>query len=110
MIDSSIKATEFIENDMVKLKQHLRNYLDDRGITAAQLARKSGVSKQVISTWLNGVSPRRIEQVKKVADVIGITVDELCFGASNPESLIKMSTLNDEWLSGVFELKVRRLK
>jgi transcriptional regulator with XRE-family HTH domain len=111
MIDSSNVSLDSTEKSKVKLKQHLREHLDKYGITATQLARKSGVSKQVISTWLNGASPRRLEQVKKVADAMGVSIDELCFGIPKQESSQPPQfKINDEWLSGIFEIKMRKLK
>ena len=109
MIDSSKCSPDSADQFKVKLRQHLQQYLDQQGITATQLAKRSGVSKQVISTWLGGASPRRLDQVKKVADAIGVTVDELCFGSEAPEPNAQ-TFIGNEWMSGVFELKVRRLK
>lgn len=85
-------------------------------MTAAQLAKLSGISKQVLSLWLNGGSPRKVEQIKSVADVLGTTVDHLCFGsgfqisksATTPDEFDYLPT--DEWLSGLFEVKIRRVK
>lgn len=100
----------------VNLKNQLKLYLEKRDMTAAQLAKRSGISKQVLSLWLNGGSPRKVEQIKSVADVLGTTVDHLCFGtgfqgsksATTPDDFDYLPT--DEWLSGLFEIKIRRVK
>jgi transcriptional regulator with XRE-family HTH domain len=98
----------------VNLKNQLKIYLEKRDITAAQLAKKAGVSKQVISLWLNGGSPRKVDQIKLVADALGTTVDHLCFGTgvqSNARQPQEFDYLpSDEWMSGLFEIKVRRVK
>jgi len=94
----------------VRLKENLRTHLDKQGITAAQLAKRAGVSKQVLSTWLNGASPRKIEQVKKVADSLSVSVDELCFGSKMPTAQDQFPFPSDQWISGVFEIKVRKVK
>lgn len=98
----------------MNLKRNLREYLERLDITAAQLSRKSGVSKQVLSQWLGGGEPRKLSQVKKVADALGTTVDDLCFG----DGVVKRTSRNDlaslledeGWIGGVFEIKVRRVK
>jgi transcriptional regulator with XRE-family HTH domain len=96
------------------LKKQLRIYLDHYGITAAQLSRKSGVPKQSISGWLSGNNPRDVRQLKKVADSFKTTVDVLMFGAGISEeekaSASLDALLGDEWLSGQFEIRIRRLK
>ena len=55
-------------------------------MTAAELARRSGVSKQTISDWTAGIQPRSIPQVKKIADVFGVSLDSLLFGQETKAS------------------------
>ena len=64
----------------MKVKKQLSYYLELRGLTASDLSRMSGVPKQRISDWLGGVIPRDIQSLKKVTDVLSITIDDLCFG------------------------------
>lgn len=64
----------------MNFKNQLLYHIKVQNLTAAELSRRSGVSKQSISDWLAGVQPRSIPQVKKVADVFAISVDSLCFG------------------------------
>jgi transcriptional regulator with XRE-family HTH domain len=103
---------------MLRLKSQLRAHLEHQGISASQLSRKSGVSKQTISYWLNGGSPRHLEQVKQVANALCTSVDELCFGEGvsterpirKGDSLDMMFGDGSEWLSGLFEIKMRKIK
>lgn len=92
---------------IMNLKKQLRFYLDRNAMTATDLAKKTKISKQVISLWLAGASPKKLEQVKAVADEFGITVDNLCFGTGITEELDQEK---DDFLSGIFEIKVRRIK
>lgn len=98
----------------MNLKKQLRFYLDLHELSAAQLARKSNVPKQSLSGWLAGSNPRDVRQVKKVADALGITLDNLMFGSGTDESSQRnadlSSLLGDEWIGGVFEVKFRRVK
>ena len=101
----------------MRLKDRLKTLLEVRGMTAASLSRLSGVSKQVISLWLSGSSPKKLDQLKRVADALGVTVDELCFGppsrsANKGDGSINPTTplSTAEIISGCFEVTIRRIK
>lgn len=69
----------------MRLKQQLRDTLSLNGMSAAELARKSGVSKQTICDWMSGSGTRSLVLLKKVANTLNLSLDELCFGtARNP--------------------------
>jgi transcriptional regulator with XRE-family HTH domain len=100
-----------VSNEDMNLMKKLKTYLEHFDLTAAQVSRKSGVSQQVISQWLRGAEPKKLTQVKNVAEVFGCSVDHLCFGegidrVGEAAQLIPQ----DEWLSGLFEVKIRRIK
>lgn len=76
-----------------RLRQNLATLLRDRGITAAQLSRKTGVAKQVLSDWMSGVQPRKLEQLYAVAQALGVTMDVLCFAQSDGEFVDSGNTL-----------------
>ncbi len=84
----------------LQLKQQLKALLERQGMTAAELSRRSGVPKQVLSLWLAGVEPRKLTQLKLVAEVFSISVDELCFGAAPTQK---------EWIEGTFTGRIRRV-
>ena len=83
-------------------------------MTAAELSRKAQVPKQSLSGWLLGRSPRDIRQLKRVADVFGVTVDHLMFGQGRTRGDVANAQIEelfgDEWISGVFEVRIRRLR
>lgn len=98
----------------MKLKAQLQHYLQIRDMTPTELARKSGTSKQVIASWLNGAEPKKFAQVKAVATALNVSIDNLLYGNGSETEAQKTieleSLLSDSWLSGVFEIKMRRLK
>ena len=99
----------------VTLKTQLTLYLSHFDMTAAQLSRRSGVSKQVISQWLSGAAPRKVDQLKTVAEVFETSIDHLCFGEGlgapkSHQNGEPLDLLGDEWISGHFEIKIRRIK
>jgi transcriptional regulator with XRE-family HTH domain len=112
VIDSNCGVAEPVQNrSVINLKKQLKLYLETEDLSAAKLAKRSGVSKQVLSLWLSGGSPKNIEQVKKVAQVFGISVDHLCFGDGIADRRATFESAPEgEWLGGIFEVKFRRLK
>jgi len=99
----------------MKLKTQLLSLMNQHRINAAELSRRSGVSKQVLSLWLAGSEPKRIEQVQKVARVFEVSIDELCFGEcvdsiDKADSKNITSLFGSEWITGTYEVKLRRVK
>lgn len=102
----------------MNFKKQLEFYLDHLDMTAAQLARKANLPKQTVHNWLTGQMPRNFDQVKKIAEALGnIPLDNLLYGEGLDDSRSRSSSKvldllmsDDQWLSGTFEIKIRRVK
>lgn len=55
----------------------LQKLLDERGITATDVARETGISRSSLTDWKKGRSTPKYEKRKKIADMFGVTVDYL---------------------------------
>jgi len=81
--------------------------------TVSGLARKSGVSRDALHDWLAGKQPRNLSQLRTVAQALDTNIDNLCFGEGIENIKEKSSDisalLGNEWVSGVFEIKFRRV-
>ena len=53
----------------------IRSLCSERGITLAELERKTNIGNGAVAKW-DGASPR-VDNVKKVADFFGVTIDYL---------------------------------
>lgn len=99
---------------LVNLKRQLQFYLDKHDMSASQLARKAGVPKSSISDWLAGSNPRDVRQVKRVADVFNVSIDNLMFGDGEDADAVKASALDmlvgEQWVGGLFEVRIRRVR
>lgn len=62
------------------LKRNLKLAMMAKNVRPSQLARSSGVCEQTICDWQSGIVPRGLVNLKKVANALGITVDQLVFG------------------------------
>jgi transcriptional regulator with XRE-family HTH domain len=75
------KQTETtLTNNEFVLRRNLKILLEDRKVKANELARATGIARQVISDWMSGTSPRNLTHLKRVADYFDVTIDALCFG------------------------------
>ena len=96
------------------LRKQLRFYMDLREINAATVARKAQVPKQSLSGWLSGKKPADVGQVKRVADALGTTLDNLMFGDGKDREAEKVmeldALLGEGWITGLFEVRFRRVK
>lgn len=95
----------------MNFKKQLEKYLKDSGMSATELSRRSGISRKTLQNWLSGQHPRDFGQLKSLCDVIGCSLDTLIYG-DGFETAKTDSKIFDEgtWLSGVFEVKVRRIR
>lgn len=93
----------------MNLSKNLKRILFERSLKAADLARLSGVSKTSIGEWLSGSNPRDIRKVKKVADVLEVSLDNLCFG----DGSLKRSDIEDykdQIEVGTYDVILKRVK
>lgn len=77
--EEDLKERRAASYPVLHLKGQLAFHLDYRGWTCSELSRQTGVPKQTLHNWLKGRVPRRINQLKSVAECLEITVDDLCF-------------------------------
>jgi transcriptional regulator with XRE-family HTH domain len=114
--DKSLSHNEKAPNLLksMNLKKQLKFFLGLREISASQLAKRAGVPKQSLSGWLGGSNPRDVKQIKRVADALGTTVDNLLFGDGpnvDQQRITELDALLGEgWISGLFEVRFRRVK
>lgn len=55
----------------------LEKLLKERGLTRADITRATGIQSSSLSDWKKGKNQPKRENVKKIADFLGVTVDYL---------------------------------
>ena len=94
----------------MKLPVVLKKILDERNLTISKLATMSDVPKTNIKNWIDGSrSSPNLEQVKKVAVVLGVSVHYLCWGSEDENSPLS-KIMKDDLFSGTFEVTLKRIK
>lgn len=98
----------------MNLRNQIKSFLNDSGMSASELARRAGIPNGTLADWLSGRKPRNLDQVKKLAEYLNMTIDHLVYGNGNGNERVQKNLsiedlIRDEWVSGVFEVKMRRL-
>ena len=89
------------------LKDNLISLLEKRNISLAELSRQTNVPKSNLSSWLKGRSPN-LEQLDKVAQFLGTTMEFLAFGRKSKE-LQPTLIYKLEVEKGRYEIIVRKI-
>jgi len=85
------------------LGKTLLSLLKKRGMTLAELARKSGISKSTLSGITAGAGDSiRLTHLKKISEALDVSVHELAYGEPDP-----LSPAPEELLTELFKGDVR---
>lgn len=59
----------------------MKELLNRVHFTQTALAKRLGVSVSLVNQWVRGICEPRIEQLPQIAEILGVTVDEViaCF-------------------------------
>ena len=79
----------------MKFSENLKKAMLEHKISQKKLSTKVGLPVSTLHGWLNGVAPKNIQDIKKVAGIFGMTIDQLCFDDIGPIDLSK-SILREE--------------
>ena len=99
--------------DQVIFARRLCKCLDEEGINANELGRRTGISKSSISAYINGEQKPNIIQIKKIAEILEVSSDYLLnlstLKSTNEDfkKVHKLTGLTDE---AIMELKKIKLK
>jgi transcriptional regulator with XRE-family HTH domain len=69
--------------------------LDKKGLKNSDVSRATGISNMTLSDWKRGKTKPKTENIRKLADFLGVSVDYLTTG-KEPEYSIEMATIDVE--------------
>lgn len=89
---------------------NLRRIREERGVTKTAIARQLGITLTAYSFYEQGSTEPSILNIKKIADFLGVSVDELFTGIAEEQAAQQRDqmTLADLWGLGGFELTQQR--
>ena len=91
--------------DLLRVGKFLKALREEKGVTQVDLSRKlvedGGYSDALISKWERGESLPNIEDLKRLGEYFGVSVDEILNGTRNKEEDLekKYFIYNNDWMS-----------
>ena len=86
-----------LETDMSILSDNLIYYRKLAGKTVMDVERATGISHSTYTCWEQGYrQPRKLEDLGKVAEVFGITMDLLLYDRNGEATTVEMKKMRDE--------------
>lgn len=83
--------------------------LDKKGLKNSDVSRATGISNMTLSDWKRGKTKPKTENIRKLADFLGVSVDYLTTG-KEPEYSIEMAKIDVELSNMSDRLKEYALK
>lgn len=84
--------------------------LQKHGVTAYKVSKETGVTQSTLSDWKRGRSTPKTDNMKKIADYFGVSVDYLMTGVEDASKTETKLTLKDERdISKILELTREQL-
>ena len=71
------------EYDKMIFAGNLTRYMMITNITAAEVARRMGVSEAIVSSWKHGVKMPRMDKIEILSRILGCEIDELICEGKN---------------------------
>lgn len=91
--------------------QRVREFMESKGVIAADLARLTGIAPQRISRWLNGDGSPNLEQYQRLAKALGVSLGTLAGDEETPppietEAGLVLEAYRDSGLTAFAAIKV----
>jgi transcriptional regulator with XRE-family HTH domain len=65
--------------EYMKFSENLKIHIQEHNLSLKELALKLDVPPSTVHGWLNGIPPKSILTIKKIADLFNCSIDKLCF-------------------------------
>lgn len=66
-------------DDYMKFAKNLKDFITKNNLSLKDLADQLEVPSSTVHGWINGVPPKSIMTLKKIALLMNCSIDELCF-------------------------------
>lgn len=91
------------------LAKNLIKLCEERNLSVSKLARLSGVKQPTIFGWTTGRSVKNLDDLKKVCEVLKVSVHLMLYGTKDPFEHLPDEVLK-EIFKGNFQITFHRIK
>jgi transcriptional regulator with XRE-family HTH domain len=91
------------------LSETLRRLLSERDLSVASLAKSVDVPRSTINSWINSNSNPDLAQLDKVAQFLGLSIEQLAFGRDESDVVARLFE-EAEVHTGVYRLTISKIK
>lgn len=70
-----------------QIGEKISKWLEEQNYTQSDLAERLGISKQVMSKIINGKKAINLIEIKQIAEIMGMTIDELVGSSAKTNSI-----------------------
>ena len=100
--------SDFVRMDKpLGISKNLKKIMDEKDLSLAQLSKLSGVPKSTIHNIISG-HDASIKTVEKIHKALNVSVAKLLY--NEEQSDISLSSSPEDFLSGLFEIIIRKHK
>ena len=84
--------------------------LQKYGVSSYKVAKETGVTQSTLSDWKRGRSTPKSENMKKLADYFGVSIDYLMTGKDDPEKEPKLNSKDEKDIKNIIANTEQLLK
>ena len=94
----------------LQIHKILPELLKTRGLSVSKAAKLAAIPPSTVAAWTSGTTPKDPIATASLADVLGVSINYLLFGESDPaESKLQEQPKSAILLDGVYRIKLERL-
>ncbi|MBX2986400.1 MAG: helix-turn-helix transcriptional regulator [Bdellovibrionaceae bacterium] len=97
----------------MNMGKNLKRLLAERGMSVVLLSKRAQVPAKTIYHWMGGQRPRNVEQIYRICQILGVSIEEL-FGLApltqSQGNLAGKNLLGVDYHAGVFEVILRPIR
>jgi transcriptional regulator with XRE-family HTH domain len=99
------------DSNEIALGPTLKRLLEERGRSMSSLSKEAKVARATLSGWMNKARPRDLGELRRVAKVLGVTLEFLIFGEEDKDlAAILNGAARRIELNGYYHITLSRLE
>lgn len=90
------------------LADNIKNIMGERGESLSSICKKSNLAKGTVAGWMEGVAPRNLQDLVRLADALNVSLDYLIANRKEEidlDNLLKKVELH----TGLYEISIKKV-